>query len=307
MSTLALKSPAAASRSSLSVAYLAFAALGVIWGSNFIFVKWAVLLISPAQIVLLRVLFGFLPLLVAALATGSLHWRDWRHGRHFVVMSLLATAFYYLAFANGAALLLSSVAGMLSGAIPLFTFVAALAFLRSEPINARSISGAIIGFIGILLIARPWSQSVGAVNLTGVLWMVAGSSSVGLSFVYARKFISPLGRSPLALTTYQIGLALVILLAITDLHGIGEVFGNTRATLGLVLGLGFCGTGLAYLLYYRIVAQLGAIAASGVTYVPPVVALIIGAVLVGEPVRPSDLIAMAAILLGVGLLQLGRR
>lgn len=292
---------------SLRLAYAAFAALGVIWGSNFIFVKWAAVSISPSQIVLLRVLFGFVPLLVVALVTRALRWRDLRHVHHFVVMSVLATAFYYFAFAKGTVLLLSSVAGMLSGAIPLFTFVAALAFLRSEPINTRSVGGTLLGFLGILLVARPWNQNLGAVDPVGVLWMVAGSFSVGASFVYARKFVSPLGLSPIALPTYQIGIALALLLAATDHGGIGAVFADTRASLGLMLGLGLCGTGLAYILYYRIVDRLGAVAASGVTYIPPVVSLAIGAMLVGEPVEPLDVVAMGVILAGVGLLQSGRR
>ena len=293
-------------RPSLGIAYLAFAKLGLIWGLNFIFVKWAVHLISPAQIVLLRVLFGFLPLFVFAVATGALHWRDWRHAHHFAVMAVLATAFYYFAFAKGTALLLSSVAGMLSGAIPLFTFVTALAFLRQEPINPRSIGGTLVGFAGIALIARPWNQSIEAVNVVGVLWMIAGSFSVGCSFVYARRFISPLGLSPLALTTYQNGGALLILLAATDLHGIGAVFVDTRAWLGLVFGLGLCGTGPAYICYYMIVDRLGAVMASGVTYIPPMVALIVGTALAGEPVHGIDVMAMVAILLGVGILQSGR-
>ncbi|MCW6513252.1 DMT family transporter, partial [Lichenifustis flavocetrariae] len=290
-------------RPGLGIAYLAFAGLGLIWGLNFIFVKWAVHLISPAQIVLLRVLFGFLPLLAFAVATGALRWRDWRHAHHFAVMAVLATAFYYFAFATGTALLLSSVAGMLSGAIPLFTFVTAWAFLRREPINARSIGGTLLGFTGILLIARPWNQSIQGLNVAGVLWMIAGSFSVGCSFVYARRFISPLGLSPLALTTYQIGGALLILLAATDLHGIGAVFGDTRAWLGLVFGLGLCGTGLAYICYYMIVDRLGAVMASGVTYIPPMVALVVGTALAGEPVHAMDIAAMAAILVGVGVLQ----
>lgn len=297
---------APSARRGLGPAYAAFAALGLIWGSNFIFVKWAVHSIGPAQIVLLRALFGFLPLCIFALATRTLRWRDWRHAHHFLAMSVLATVFYYVAFAKGAALLPSSVAGMLSGAIPLFTFVTAWAFLRQEPINARSVGGTVLGVLGVLLIARPWSQDVDGLSAAGVLWMVAGSFSVGCSFVYAGRFVSPLGLSPLALTTYQIGLALLILLAATDLHGIGAVFGDTRAALGLVAGLGLCGTGLAYILYYLIVDRLGAVAASGVTYIPPVVALVIGTVLAGEPARGIDILAMAAILLGVGILQAGR-
>ena len=195
---------------------------------------------------------------------------------------------------------------MLSGAIPLFTFVTALAFLRSEPINRRSVGGTLLGFCGILLIARPWNAGLGGVDPAGVAWMIAGSFSVGASFVYAKKFISPLGLPPLALTTYQIGIALLLLLATTDLAGVGALFADTRASISLVLGLGLCGTGLAYLLYYRIVDRLGALAASGVTYIPPVVALAIGALLAGEPVHPLDLAAMIAILAGVAILQSGR-
>ncbi len=306
MATSTTAAPSLPHRSTgLGLAYAAFAVLGLVWGSNFIFVKWAIPYISPPQIVLLRVLFGFLPLLAYALATRALHWRDWLHVHHFVVMAVLATAFYYIAFAKGTALLLSSVAGMLSGAIPLFTFLAALVFLREEPINRRSIGGTLFGFLGILLIARPWNVA-GSVNLAGVFWMIAGSCSVGCSFVYARKFVSPLGLSPLVLTTYQIGLALLLLLATTDLHGLGAVFGDTRAAVGLVVGMGLCGTGLAYICYYLIVGRLGAVAASGATYIPPVVALAIGAVLVGEPVKGTDVLAMVLILIGVGVLQSGR-
>jgi drug/metabolite transporter (DMT)-like permease len=241
--TMTASVPAGRSPSGLGLAYGAFAALGLIWGTNFIFVKWAAVAISPAQIVLLRVLFGFLPLLVWALVTGALRWRDWRHAHHFLVMSLLATAFYYVAFAKGTVLLLSSVAGMLSGAIPLFTFVTAWLFLREEPLNGRSVGGILLGFLGVVLIARPWSGGTGQVDTAGVFWMVAGSLSVGCSFVYARKFVGPLGLSPLALTTYQIGLALIVLLVTTDLDGITLVLADRRATLGLALGLGLCGTG----------------------------------------------------------------
>jgi drug/metabolite transporter (DMT)-like permease len=110
---------------SKKTALLAFLFLGVIWGSNFIFMKWAAEQISPAQIVLLRAVFGFLPVFIYALAQGTLRWQHVRHTHHFVVMSLLATAIYYFAFAKGTALLPSSIAGLLSGAIPLFTFLCA--------------------------------------------------------------------------------------------------------------------------------------------------------------------------------------
>jgi drug/metabolite transporter (DMT)-like permease len=75
----------------------------------------------------------------------------------------------------------------------------------------------------------------------------------------------------------------------------------------LVLGLGVCGTGLAYVLYYFVVAKLGALVASSVTYIPPVVALVIGVLLVGEQVDAFGYLAILFILSGVAILQFGKR
>jgi drug/metabolite transporter (DMT)-like permease len=219
-------------------------------------------------------------------------------------MSVLATSVYYLAFATGTSLLPSGIAGALSGAIPLFSFVSAAVLLRSERVTWLRLLGVLIGFAGVLLIGRPW-ESASGIDLAGVGWMVLGSASVGLSFVYAKRFLSDLDIPPVALTTYQLGLGLLTLLAITDLHGITAVTGDPRALVALVVGLGLLGTGLAYILYYFIVDRLGAITASGATYIPPVVALAIGWLLVGEPLTPVDGLAVALVLAGVVVLRLG--
>lgn len=284
-----------------------FISLGIIWGSNFIFMKWAAESISATQITLLRIAFGFLPLLVVALLTRSLRWTHLRYWYHFVIMALLATALYYFAFAKGTTLLPSSVAGMLSGSIPLFTFIAALVFLTGEPINGNSVSGILLGFSGVILIAEPWSTGSEQVNLEGVLYMATGALSVGLSFVYARKYLKPLNINPTALATYQTGLALLMLPVVTDIYGLGLIFNDTKALLGLVLGLGVFGTGIAYVMYYFLVNRMGAIAASGVTYIPPVVALLIGTLFIGETVTPTDIMAMSLILVGVWRVQVARK
>jgi drug/metabolite transporter (DMT)-like permease len=288
----------------LPPATVAFVSLGLIWGSNFIFMKWAAATITPGQITLLRVLFGFLPILVYSAARGVLDRRHIRHLHHFFVMSLLATSVYYFAFAAGTALLPSGLAGALSGAIPLFSFVAAAALLRSERVTALRALGVLVGFGGVLLIARPWDVS-GAVDVTGVLYMLAGSASVGLSFVYARRFLTGLQIDPAALTTYQIGLALLTLALVTDLDGITAIGQDPKALAALVAGLGLVGTGVAYILYYFIVGRLGAVTASSATYIPPVVALAIGWALVGEPVDLRDVMAVLLILAGVVLLRVG--
>jgi drug/metabolite transporter (DMT)-like permease len=281
----------------------AFIALGLIWGSNFVFMKWASETLTAGQITSLRVWCGFLPIFVYATIRKEFMRRHVRHVHHFFVMSVLATSAYYFAFAAGTSLLPSGIAGALSGAIPLFSFVSSAVLLRSERVTPVRLLGVLIGFGGVLLIARPWDTG-SSVDMTGVLYMLVGSASVGLSFVYAKKFLSDLAIPPAALTTYQIGLALLTLVVVTDLDGIAAIGGDLKALAGLVIGLGILGTGVAYILYYFIVGQLGAITASSATYIPPVVALAIGWLLVGEPLDLLDGAAVLLILTGVLVLRL---
>lgn len=280
----------------------ALLALGLIWGSNFIFMKWASETITAGQITFLRVVCGFLPVLAYALIRGQLQLSQLRYVHHFLVMSVLATSVYYFAFAAGTALLPSGIAGALSGAIPLFTFLAAAIFLRSEQITTLRVLGVLTGFGGVLLIARPWNAA-GSVEPAGIAFMLLGSASVGLSFVYARKFLVGLSIPAAALTTYQMGLGLLTLAAVTNFDGITALGSDVRALVALVLGLGLLGTGAAYILYYFIVDRLGAIVASSATYIPPVVALAIGWLLVGEPIDGLHAVAVLLILAGVVALR----
>jgi drug/metabolite transporter (DMT)-like permease len=277
---------------------LLFAVLGLIWGTNFVSMKWAAATISAGQITLLRVLFGFLPVAIYAWSTRACARTHLRHVHHFVVMSVLATSGHYFAFAAGTALLPSGIAGALAGVIPLFSLVAAFALLPGERPGVPGVVGVLVGLGGVVLIARPWAAG-GAVSVTGVLWMALGSAAVGLSFVYAKRFLVGLDIPPAALTTYQFGIGLVTLAAVTDLDGITALAGDPKALAGLVVGLGLLGSGLAYILYYVIVERLGAVTAAGSTYLPPVVALAIGWLLVDEPITPFDGLAAVLILAGV--------
>jgi drug/metabolite transporter (DMT)-like permease len=286
-----------------ALSVLAFCALGLIWGSNFIYMKMAAKLISPLQVVFCRVLFGFVPVLVYARMRGGLRREHLRYSGHFLVMALLATVLYYYAYVKGTSLLLSGVAGALSGAISLFTFVLAAIFIPEEKVTPARVLGLVVGFLGVLLIGRPTAENLMGTNWEGVCYLVAGSLSVGASFVYARKYIIPLNIPATALTTYQLGIGLVILALCTDYHGMGKILQSPHAAVGLAVGLGLLGTGLAYIVYYHIVEKFGAITASSVTYIPPVVALLIGALLAGEPIRLSDYGATLLIFAGVFLLK----
>src|SRR5688572_1481628 len=121
-------------------AHAAFLVLAVVWGSNFLFMKWSADVVSSGQTALLRVLFGLLPVAAYAAWRGALDRRHARHIHHFVVMSVLATSVHYFAFASGTGLLASGIAGAVAGVIPLFAFVAAALFLRRAD-HARAARG----------------------------------------------------------------------------------------------------------------------------------------------------------------------
>ena len=289
----------------MSRAYAALIALGLIWGSNFIYMKWATALISPSQVVFLRVLFGFLPLAVMALRAGAITRDQLRHLPHFAAMSVMATSFYYYGFVAGTALLPSSIAGLLSGSIPIFTLVCTALFLREDRPSRQMAIGVALGFTGIAISARPWDGAAG-VPIAGVLWLLAGTLSLGVSFVYARRFLMPLKLPALTLAAWQTGLAVLTLLALTDFDGIGAIATDMHALSGVIIGLGVLGTGGAFLIYYYIISSLGPVRASGATYIAPVVAVIIGAV-VGETITWVEILALTLILGGVVLIQTGRQ
>jgi len=282
---------------------LAFWSLGIIWGSNFIYMKMAAEFIEPMQVVFYRVLFGFIPVFFYALYIKALKFEDLKYIIHFVVMSLLAAVIYFFGYVKGSSLLLSGIAGALSGAIPLFSFLMASIFLKEEKVTKLALLGVLLGFLGVLIISGVFSSNLENTNIEGVLYLLIASLSVGSSFVYAKKFIMPLKINVVALTTYQLGSALIILFLIVDFKGINNIWQDTHSFIGLVVGLGILGTGLAYILYYYMIEKLGVLKASSITYIPPVVALIIGFFIVGEDIQIIDFIATIFIFFGVFLIN----
>ncbi len=279
--------------------------LGLIWGSAFIYMKLAAEVISPVQIVMLRVLFGLLPVAIYAYAKGALRRAHFRHIGHFTVMAVVGTIGYYYGFAKGASILLSGVTGALSGLTPIISFILALLVLGEERFSMQRAIGVALGFLGVLMIARPMGADLAATNAEGVIYTLIGALSVGASFVYARRFVIPLGLPGAAVTTYQLAIGLVVLLVLADLDGISAILSAPYAAAGLILGLGVVGTGLAFILYYYIIDTMGAVTAASVAYIPPLVAILIGVLLAGEQLAPWDYAGAVAIM--TGLLLVNRR
>ncbi|WP_439039603.1 DMT family transporter [Acinetobacter baumannii] len=282
-------------------AYAALVLLGIVWGSNFMYMKWATTLISPAQTVFLRIFFAFLPLIMFALYTKTISFKQLRHLKHFIAMSILAATLYYYGIVAGTALLPASIAGLLSGIIPIFTLLTALIFLRDERLSIGILVGVTLSFLGVILSARPW-EATEHISLMGIFWIMIGSLSFGTSFVYARYYLFSLKIPSIALATWQLGIAALTLLIFTDFTGITVIASDTHVFLGVIIGLGILGTGGAFLLYYYIIQKLGPVKASVATYIAPVVAVIIG-YFMGENVTIIEWLALALIIGGVVVIQ----
>lgn len=287
-------------------AHIAFLLYGVFSGANFIFMKWGATAISPSQVAFVRVLFGFLPLALMAWHMKVVNGRQLRHIGHFLVMGVVATAFYFFAITTGTARLPSGLAAVLANANMLFTAVLSVLFLKDEKFNGLMTAGVLMGFVGIILIARPWEGTDGSIDLPGVLWVLTSTVILGASYVYARVFLTPLAIPPLALAAWQMGIAVIVLAGVTDFEGIFAILTNPMTAAGLIVGAGVIGTGLTFYLYYYLVNELGAVAASSATYLAPAVALLI-AWAVGEQFGPLELAALALIVVGVVALHIGRQ
>ncbi len=265
--------------------------------------KLAADLVSPLQIVLIRVVFGFIPIAIYALIKGALKYSHLQHLGHLFVLSLIGTLAYYYGFVKGASLLFSGVVGALSGLTPIFSYFLALLLISDEKPSVQKLLGVAIGLIGVVLIARPFGTDISSANIEGVFYTLVGSFSIGASFVYVKKYVLPLNIPTSAVITYQLGIGILILLLVTDLKGIGDIIDDMYVAAGLVIGLGVLGTGVAYIIYYYIIEKLGAVTASSVAYIPPVVALIIGVVIVGEQIVIWEYLGAALILGGVVLIN----
>jgi drug/metabolite transporter (DMT)-like permease len=172
---------------------------------------------------------------------------------------------------------------------------------RSDRPTAGTVAGILLGFAGILVVVGIWN-GVGSNEALGVLACLGAVACYGIGFPYIRRNLAPRGERPLAMAATQITLAALQLLpfALLDTSPIGEL---TPRVLGAMLALGALGTGIAYVWNFQVIERAGATMASTVTYLTPLVAIGVGASLLGEPVTLNQPLGGLVVLLGVALAQ----
>jgi drug/metabolite transporter (DMT)-like permease len=277
------------------------AALAGIWGSSFLLIKLALAGLSPAQIVLGRLVLAAGVLLVVVAVRRQPLPRTATVWGQVALMSIVANIVPFYLFAWGEQRISSGMAGVLNGTTPLFTLVIAMIALSDERWSPTRISGLLMGFVGVVLVVAPWNDS-GANALSGQLACLGAGACYGVSFVYTRRFLTNRGLPALALSAAQLSMAAVLLLLAAPLVAATPVQ-LSPSVVGSIVALGAIGTGFAYLLFYRLIAEVGAMSASMVTYLIPVVSVILGVVVLSEPLGWNVFVGAGIVIAGVAVAE----
>jgi drug/metabolite transporter (DMT)-like permease len=275
------------------------ALLAAIWGSSFLWIKLALRGLSPVEVTFARLLLGAAVLLVIAAARGYSLPRSPVMWAHIAVAALIGNAAPYLLFALGEQKVSSSTAGILNATTPLWTVVVALAVRHERTLPLRRAAGLVVGFGGALLVFAPWADRSGLVSV-GAIECVTAAACYGVSYVYMDRFLARRGISPVALSAAQLLVASIFLAIALSVVGAPGPRLDAAVVVSITI-LGLIGTGIAYVLNYQVISEDGATAASTVTYLLPVVAIILGVAVLGESITALVIAGIALILAGVAL------
>jgi drug/metabolite transporter (DMT)-like permease len=291
-------------------AWAAFWLVGIIWGSSFLLIRIGVQEFTPVQVVFIRTAIAAIGLNTLLFLRGKRLPTDWRTVRPLIIIGLGNVVAPFLLISTGEQSIDSGIASVLQSTASLFTLVIAHFAFEDERITPQKIAGLITGFIGVVVLAsREWKD--GQIVMGGLLGQLA---IVGASLCYAtfttygrkvmRQNVEPLVLSTGTLTTAAVVTGIVALVAPLLTHDKPLSLSVERGTLLAMLLLGFVNTFIAYIFYYSVVKELGAARASMVTYIVPVVGLILGVSVAGEIFDWRLGVGALLIFSGIGLVNL---
>jgi drug/metabolite transporter (DMT)-like permease len=280
--------------------WLVFLALGLMWGSSYLFIKIGIETVAPLTLVALRLGIGALLLAgVVAVARERLPRRPVVY-LHLTVMATLNIVVPFSLITWAELSVPSSLAAILTAAVPLFAVVIAAGVLRNEPMSVQRLLGLVVGFVGVVVLTGPAALGSGGSTVAVVALLVA-AASYATATVYARRNLS--GMRPMVPAFLQVAIAFVIssILAFGMEAPLAVELGGPAIL--SVLWLGLLGSGLAYLAYFRLIGSWGATRTAAVAYVLPVVGIILGVLVANEAVDLRVVAGTALVISGVGLLN----
>lgn len=291
---------------SVRAQYLAAAAT---WGASFLFIKIGLEGLSPGQVVLGRLVTGALALGVVCTLSRQRLPREPVVWAHLTVLAVLLCVAPFLLFAWAERSVSSGSASVLNATTPLMTAAVALAALPQERLTRPRLLGLLVGFAGVVVVLAPWRAggdgaggdgTVGGGARWGQAACLLATLCYGVAFVYLRRHVAPRRLPAVPVATVQIGLAAVLMLALTPLVA-DQPAHLTGRVVAAVAALGALGTGLAYVWNTNVVSGWGATRASTVTYLTPLVGVVAGALVLGERVGWNEPVGALVVVLGIAV------
>jgi len=286
--------------------WLVFFALGFIWGSSYLFIKLAVDDFGTFTLVALRLVVGALLLWsVVRIAKQPLP-RERRIYGHLLVMAVINITIPFLLITWAEQSVESSLAAILTSPVPLFAIVLSSVFLADEPMRVNGVVGLIVGFIGVVIITSRGLTGEGS-SVTGELALLGAAFSYACGAVYSRRNVR--GLPPMIPAVFQVTFAAIITGVIALLIEEPWTAQPDAEAIFSILWLGILGSGLAYLFVFRLFAAWGATRTTLVAYLIPVVGIVLGYLVLEEPVDARIILGTALVIAGVGLVnsRFGRR
>jgi drug/metabolite transporter (DMT)-like permease len=283
--------------------------LGVVWGCSFIFIKLGLEFLTPYGVAFIRCALGAISLLVYARIRGIKLPRDRKVWFHLWAMAIFLNVIPGIFFALAETEVTSILAGIINAVTPLMALISIIIILPSEKPKAGQLVGILIGFTGVLIVLGVWN-GFGDNPAWAIFVLLFAVAFYGLSFPYSRRFVQPYGLQPEALAATQVTLGAITLLPFFIFDGVSSTTFRPEAILAMI-ALGVMGSGFAYIWNFQIMEIAGSAIASSVTYLTPVVAVIVGILFLGESVSWYEPVGAVVVLLGAAIAQerisLGKR
>jgi drug/metabolite transporter (DMT)-like permease len=278
-----------------------YLALGVVWGCSFIFIKLGLEFLTPFGVAFGRCALGALTLLAWAKFKGIALPKSKKMLLHLWVVSLLLNVIPGILFALAQTEVTSILAGIINAVTPLMTLLAIMAVTRDEKPKLYQVVGILIGFIGVLTVLGAW-KGLGDNPLWAILILLAAVTCYGFSFPYSRRFVLPHKLASESIAAGQVTLGALTLLPFFIYNGIEKYEYQTAPVLAM-LALGVFGSGFAYIWNFKVMAIAGSAIASSVTYLTPVVAVIVGVIFLQESIYWYEPVGALIVLLGAAIGQ----
>ena len=278
-----------------------YVALGVVWGCSFIFIKLGLEFLTPFGVAFGRCALGALTLLAWAKYKRISLPESKRVLFHLWVVSLLLNVIPGVFFALAQTEVTSVLAGIINAVTPLMTLIAIMVVTRNEKPKPYQVIGILIGFTGVLTVLGAW-KGLGDNPLWAILILLAAVTCYGFSFPYSRRFILPHNLAPESIAAGQVTLGALTLLPFFIYNGIDKYEYKPAPVLAMI-ALGVFGSGFAYIWNFKVMSLAGSAIASSVTYLTPVVAVIVGVVFLQESIYWYEPVGALIVLLGAAIGQ----